>query len=101
MGTSSNRPSPHTPNWNISRAVLGRTDVDPSRQNQELWKAGLADRSGSLRNELSDPIIAALYKEAGNIKTPADAILTYEHIVSKASRANLVLDMSGVLSIGV
>jgi hypothetical protein len=94
MGTSSNRPSPPTPNWSIPKAVLGRTDIDDSRQNQELWKAALADRGGALLKELSQPTIAHLCEVAGKIADPLAALSKYEHVVSESGKASLVLDMA-------
>lgn len=94
MGTSSNKASPSTPNWRIPKAILGKADYDPRRQNQELWKAALADRSGSLRKELTDPTIAHLCNVVGAMKNPADAITKFESHVAKAGKANFILDMA-------
>lgn len=94
MGTSVNSRSPSTPNWRLSRAILGRSDVDHQRQAQELWRAGLADREGKLESDLADPIIANICRVASEVAHPKEAYNAHEELLAKEGRTSLVLDMS-------
>jgi hypothetical protein len=71
VGTSKNVPSPDTPPWKPLLAILGRTDVPPERQAQEIWRSAYAERGASLVDEFASPAVAAA---CGLVSTSNDVL---------------------------
>jgi hypothetical protein len=93
MGTSVNHPSPKTPNWDLAKAMLGHENVPLERQNEELWKAALADPVASLPSELGSALLAQACELAGKSTSPSDAIKSFDEVVLSKHTASLTLDM--------
>jgi hypothetical protein len=93
MGTSTNHASPPTPNWNVARALLGRTDVAADRQSQELWRAAVSDRGTRLLESLGSPLLAEAAATAGAQRAPAEAVRVYDAALRASGEAALALDM--------
>ena len=93
MGTSSNHPSPNTTNWNITRSVLGNTQVSEDLQSREIWRAALADRGDALKNDLGMPLLAAACEIATHAKSASEALGKFEQNVLSTHAAGLTLDL--------
>lgn len=93
MGTSSNHPSPNTPNWNITRSVLGNTDVSEELQSREIWRAAIADRGESLKNDLGLPLLSTACEIAAQATSASEALSKFEQAILNAHAANLTLDL--------
>lgn len=55
MGTSRNDRSPSNPAWKPALAVLGRPDIKPERQLQEIWRSAYGERGERLIGEFAHP----------------------------------------------
>jgi hypothetical protein len=93
MGTSSNHPSPNSPNWNLVRAVLGKDSVDEKRQSNEIWRAAIADRGEMLSNDLSSSLLASACNLAAKISSVPDAVAKYEQSLLESHSSGLTLDL--------
>ncbi|MCJ7767172.1 hypothetical protein MUP79_02110 [Candidatus Bathyarchaeota archaeon] len=94
MGTSSNNPSPKTPNWKLARALLGEPSIPASRQAQELWRSASAERRDFLIDTLGSPIIASACELASRSESPEQAISQFESVIVSSYSANLALDLA-------
>lgn len=93
MGTSSNHRSPNTPNWNVTRSVLGNPQVSEDLQSREIWRAAMADRGDALRNDLGMPLLAAACDIAARATSPIEALSRFEQSVLSNRAASLTLDL--------
>lgn len=94
MGTSSNQASPGTPNWRIAKSVLGRSNVPPERQSQEVWRAAVGDRGEALANSLSNPLLIEACQIAETASSPAEASRSFEGVILREHAADLTLDLA-------
>ncbi len=93
MGTSSNHPSPNTPNWNLVRAVLGNDNVDETRQSNEIWRAAVADRGEMLFKDLSSSLLSNACSLAAKITSVPDAVSIFEQSILESHSSSLTLDL--------
>jgi len=93
MGTSSNHRSPNTPNWNLTRSVLGNTQVSEDLQSREIWRAAIADRGDVLKSDLGMPLLAAACDIAGRATSASEALNRFEQSVLSNHAASLTLDL--------
>ena len=94
MGTSSNQPSPNTPNWQPAQAILGDPNWPVERQSEELWRSALTDRDGRLTEELVDPLLASACEIAEERIPPASAVQSFNDTLCEQYAAGLTLDMA-------
>lgn len=93
MGTSSNHRSPNTPNWNLTRSVLGNTQVSEDLQSREIWRAAIADRGDALKSDLGMPLLAAACSIASQATSTTEALSRFEQNVLSNHAASLMLDL--------
>ena len=93
MGTSSNQPSPKTPNWGLANAVLGKPSASPERQNQELWRAAIGDQGDALLDALGSPLLANACVLSTKSSSPSEAIGGFEQSLLDSHNAGLMLDL--------
>ena len=93
MGTSSNQPSPKTPNWRLANAVLGNPSASPERQHQELWRAAIGDQGDALAEALGNPLLANACTLSTRSKSPSEAIRRFEQSLLDSHNASLILDL--------
>jgi len=93
MGTSSNHRSPNTPNWNITRSVLGNPQVSEDLQSREIWRAAMADRGDALMNDLGMPLLATACEIAAHATSLSEALGKFEQSVLSTHAASLTLDL--------
>ena len=93
MGTSTSQASPATNNWQIARALLGRSDVMPAEQSAELWRAAVADRGTLMIEAFASPILALAARLAESAPSPVEAVREFDSEMHRAGAADLTLDM--------
>ena len=93
MGTSSNQPSPKTPNWRLANAVLGNPSASPERQHQELWRAAIGDQGDALVEALGNPLLANACALSKHSISPSEAIGRFEQSLLDSHNAGLILDL--------
>jgi hypothetical protein len=93
VGTSRNDASPRTPPWRIALAVVGTTDVSPSRQSLEIWKAVAADRGANLLRDFSNPALRAACRYVSEGVPVHDALARYDRSTLHESSAGLALEI--------
>ncbi len=93
MGTSSNQPSPKTPNWRLANSVLGNPNASPERQHQELWRAAIGDQGNALADALGNPLLANACILSARSKSPSEAIRRFEQSLLDSHNASLILDL--------
>jgi hypothetical protein len=93
MGTSSNQPSPKTPNWRLANAVLGVPSAGPERQRQEIWRAAMSDQGDALVDALGDPLLANACALSKLSISPSKAIERFEQSLLDSQNAGLILDL--------
>lgn len=94
MGTSRNDRSPNIPTWRPVASVLGRTDISPDRQTQEIWRAAFGERRERLIADFCRPAMVDLLKVAASNPTPSMAIESFDHVVSERADAGVALDFA-------
>jgi len=94
MRTSRNDRSPNTPPWRPVASVLGRPEITPDRQSQEIWRAAFGERREHLIADFCRPAMVDLLKVAASNPTPAMAIETFDHVISKRADAGLALNFA-------
>lgn len=94
MGTSRNDPSPPTPPWRVTNAVLGDASIAAARQSIEVWRAATGDPSVGLRDSLGHPVIAAACKIAATARTVASALSSFEAVLGRSQAAGLQIDIA-------
>ena len=94
MGTSTNQRSPNRPPWKPAQAVIGRTDVLPEHQTVEIWRAASFDKDTNIGQRLSDAVIANACAAAATAESPAQALRSYDAILSETRAAGLVFDLA-------
>lgn len=93
MGTSRNDPSPDTPPWRIALSILGRNDILPERQMQQLWRSASADRDESLIQDFTSPVLAEACRIADQRLKVVDAINEFNRIADEKYESGLAIDM--------
>lgn len=94
MGTSRSDPSPNSPPWRVAKAALGRADVPPDRQVQELWRAAIAERVALVESELGHPLVSRACDLAAAGLRPDDAVARYDEGLSEAHEAGFTFDLA-------
>lgn len=93
MGTSRNDPSPKTPPWRLSNAMLGREGLSAQRQSQQIWRAASSERGRMLVQDFSATVFAAACGIADKAASPQDAVAEYSRTVSQEYAAGLSIEM--------
>lgn len=93
MGTSRNDASPKTPPWRMALAVVGTSDISPSRQSVEIWKAVAADRGEKLFRDFANPALAAACRYVVEGLPVHDALARFDQSTMHESSAGLALEM--------
>lgn len=94
MGTSRNDPSPNTPPWRLTNAVLGQPAVDAGRQSLEIWRAATSDPVAALRDSLAHPAIAEACRIASTAPSVGDALSSYDRVLAQMRAASLQIDLA-------
>jgi hypothetical protein len=94
VGTSKNVPSPDTPPWKPLLAILGRTDVPPERQAQEIWRSAYAERGGRLADEFASPTVAAACRLASTSNDVRAASAEFSGHLAAAGRAGFANEIA-------
>lgn len=94
MGTSRNDRSPNIPTWRPVASILGRPEVSPDRQSQEIWRAAFGERGERLIADFCRPAMVDLLRVAASNPAPATAMEKFDHVVHERADAGVVLDFA-------
>ena len=94
MGTSRNDPSPRTPPWRVTNAVLGDPSVDAARQSLEVWRAATGDPEVALKDSLTHPAIAEACRIAAAANDVRGALASFDVALGRSRAASLQIDMA-------
>lgn len=94
MGTSKNVSSPDTPPWKPLLAILGRSDISPERQAQEIWRSAFAERGIRLLDEFGSPAVAIACGIAAGSTDLRDASRSFTNYLAAEHRAGFATEIA-------
>jgi hypothetical protein len=94
MGTSRNESSPNIPPWRPVQGLLGRTGVEPDRQNLEIWRAAVADRDSRLPDELGSQIISRTCALATSADSVPEVLSQFDSLVDEARASGIYVEVA-------
>jgi len=93
MGTSKNVASPDTTPWKPALAVLGRKNVPPARQLQEVWRSAPFDRGPRLFDDFAAPTLAIACGLAQRRSSVGTLLNEYENLLQHDKKIGLAAEI--------
>ena len=93
MGTSKNVSSPDTTPWKPALAVLGRNNVPPARQLQEVWRSAPFDRGPRLFDDFAAPTLAIACGLAQRRSSVGTLLNEYENLLQHDKKIGLAAEI--------